>query len=242
MFTGFQPEDYWLVTAAQRVAAQRLYPEIRTFFEDLGAVLAEDGIKRSQPGWDAVWLGVGTSIAKPVDWTRSFIGRQFWPTAWPTRAPGRLGANLSLYVLFDFMNPGFECGLSIPGPGVAAAQQTWMEQLPMVATGISALGNGFDVVVDVGDVARPTRIRTPPEVDAGWLQGSLASLTNPAHLQLRCRTGALDLTIQSARQLLHDVMKGVERAELVGALRKNTAYLAEPTDLATAIVEPSSLA
>src|ERR1039457_6080787 len=34
VFTEFPMEDYWLVAAAQRVAAGRLYPQIRTFFDE----------------------------------------------------------------------------------------------------------------------------------------------------------------------------------------------------------------
>ena len=119
MFTGFPMEDYWLLTAAQRVAADRLYPQIRTFFDELTAVRgADDGVHWSQPGYKGMWLGgPSTAVSKPADWTRSFVGAPYWPAVWPPRGPAKCAVNLALYAIFDFLNPALEVGLSIPGPG-----------------------------------------------------------------------------------------------------------------------------
>lgn len=121
VFTGFQMEDYWLVTAAQRVASGRLYPQIRTFFDELTAVLADDGIDWSQPSYKGMWLGgASTSVSKPSDWTRSYAGAPYWPKAWPKRGNAKSAINLALYAIFDFLNPvgldysiapGQACGL-----------------------------------------------------------------------------------------------------------------------------------
>jgi hypothetical protein len=56
----FQPipmEDYWLMTAAQRVAVHRLYPQIRTFFDELTSLLDQDDIGWSQASYKGMWLG-----------------------------------------------------------------------------------------------------------------------------------------------------------------------------------------
>ena len=109
MFTGFQMEDYWLITAAQRVATGRLYPQIRTFFDDLTVALAADGIDWSQPSYKGMWLGgASTSVSKPSDWTRSYVGAPYWPEAWPKRGTAKSAANLALYAIFDFLNPAVE--------------------------------------------------------------------------------------------------------------------------------------
>lgn len=95
VFQGLQSEDYYLVTAATRVAADRLYPELRTFFNDLTAVLDDDGIGWSQPTYKGMWLGGGsTAVHRPAAWARSFVGAQYWPKTWPAR--GKLGTNLAL--------------------------------------------------------------------------------------------------------------------------------------------------
>jgi hypothetical protein len=59
MFNGLRPEDYYLLTAAQRVAADSLYPDIRTFFDDLTSVLQIDDVRRVQPSRNAMWLSSG---------------------------------------------------------------------------------------------------------------------------------------------------------------------------------------
>lgn len=98
VFTGFAMEDYWTVAAAQHVAAERLYPQIRTFVEELTSVLGADQVGWSQPGWRGMWLGgTSTAVTKPREWTRGHAGAQFWPKDWPTR--GKVGANLSLHRL-----------------------------------------------------------------------------------------------------------------------------------------------
>jgi hypothetical protein len=57
VFTGFPMEDYWLVTAAQRVASGRLYPQMQTFFDELTAVLGQTTFTGPSPatrgcGWE----------------------------------------------------------------------------------------------------------------------------------------------------------------------------------------------
>lgn len=210
MFKGFKAEDYWVVTSAQRIAAERLYPEIRTFFDDFGAVLDEDGVERSQPSWDAMWMGLGTSASRPVDWTRSFIARQYWPKSWPTRE--KAGANTALYALFDFVDPGFEVGLSIPGPGVAAAQSKWSDHLSELAAAITPLDSSFEFLVDGGDIARPTQVLAPSEVSEDWLQSMLSAMGTTSHLRIRRRSDALNLTVQFAREEFRTLQESVSNS------------------------------
>lgn len=139
VFTGFPMEDYWLVAAAQRVASSRLYPQMRTFFDELTVVLGTDDVQWSQPSYKGMWLGgASTSVSKPADWTRSFVGAPYWPASWPSRG-SKNAANLALYAIFDFLDPALEVGLSIPGLGAAFMQQHWAPHLPDLASQISAL-------------------------------------------------------------------------------------------------------
>jgi hypothetical protein len=226
MFNGFQPEDYWLVSAAQRVAGDRLYPQLRSFIEDLAAVLADDGIGWSQPSYRAMWMIVGTSVSKPTDWTRSFVGAQFWPETWPNRN-GRLGANLGLYAAFDFLDPALEVGLSIPGPGAALAQQQWTPHLALVAEQLATLPSGFDLAFDAGDPARPSKQVATSTVDAAWLGSVAGAAVGTSHLRLRRRTDPLSLTIQEARELLGEVRVAVESCPALWEALRSSGHLAE---------------
>ncbi|WP_164700213.1 hypothetical protein [Modestobacter sp. KNN46-3] len=201
VFNGFKPEDYWLVSAAQRVAGERVYPQVQNFVEDLAAVLDDDGIGWSQPSYRSMWLPLGASTSKPTDWTRGWVGVEFWPKEWPKRH-GKLGSHLSLYMLFDFLDPALEVGLSIPGPGVAAAQVHWQDLLAKLVVALRELPAGYELVVDPGDVSRPTRVQDAATVDEDWFSGTISVLTTTAHLRLRRRVDPLQATVQQARELM----------------------------------------
>jgi hypothetical protein len=203
LFTGFKMEDYWTVAAAQHVAGDRIYPQIRTFVDELTETLGEDDIGWSQPTWRGMWMGgSSTAVSKPKEWTRGFAGAQYWPQQWPTR--GKPGMNLALYAIFDFMEPGLELGLSIPGPGVAAAQQAWTPNLNGLAADLNGL-RGLEIVVDTGDVSRPTRVIAPGGVSEELLSGVCSVLTNTAHLRFRRRLDVSQVTVLQARDALRDV-------------------------------------
>ncbi len=203
VFTGFAMEDYWTVAAAQHVAAERLYPQIRTFVEELTSVLDANEIGWSQPGWRGMWLGgTSTAVSKPREWTRGHAGAQYWPKDWPTRR--KVGANLSLYAAFDFVDPALEVGLSIPGPGAAAAQSAWAQHLDALAEGLNKL-QGLEVVADSGEITRPTKTIEPGAVTAAGLSGISAVFVTTAHLRLRRRLDVRALSVGDARDALLDV-------------------------------------
>jgi hypothetical protein len=206
VFTGFAMGDYWLIAAAQRVASERLYLQVRTFFDELTAALGTDDVHWSQPGYKGMWLGgTSTSVGKPADWTRSFVGAPHWPAAWPSRGP-KNAANLALYAIFDFLNPALEVGLSIPGPGAAFAQQHWTPHLPDLASELSAL-NQYELALDAGDLARPNRACAATDVTEDWLTSACAAMVGPAHLRLRRRLTIETVTVQQAREALAGVQE-----------------------------------
>lgn len=205
VFSGFQMEDYWLVTAAQRVASGRLYPQIRTFFDELTVALAADGVDWSQPAYKGMWLGgVSTSVSRPSDWTRSYAGAPYWPEAWPKRGTAKSAVNLALYAIFDFLNPAVEVGLSIPGPGAAAAQQQWAPYLNDLERDLSVLDR-YELVLDAGDFARSARSVAAVDVTKEWLASACAAMVGAAHLRLRRRLDIETVTVQQVREALADL-------------------------------------
>jgi hypothetical protein len=224
VFTGFAMEDYWLMTAAQRVASERLYLQIRTFFDELTAALDTDNIHWSQPSYKGMWLGgASTSASKPSDWTRSFVGAPYWPAAWPPRGP-KNAANLALYAIFDFLNPALEVGLSIPGPGAALAQQHWTPHLPDLARELSALDR-YELVLDAGDFARPVRTCAATDLTEDWLTSACAAMVGPAHLRLRRRLTIETVTVQQAREALAGVQQACSSASALWAALHNTGHI-----------------
>jgi hypothetical protein len=226
MFTGINPEDYWLVSAAQRVADERLYPQVQTFIADLVAVLAEDGITWSQPGNRYIWANSGTSTAKPQDWLRSFLGVHLWPAGLPERnLRDSFGKNTALYVLFDFWNPALEVGLSIACPGVTVAQQSWTAHVDAVVQDCRALPDDVEIVLDTGDPARPSMVSNSRVVDVTWFEKALASAGGKSHLRFRLRSDPLNLTVQDARERLLVIKDAVASAAGLWDMLRSTGHL-----------------
>ena len=218
-------EDYWLITAAQRVASGRLYPQIRTFFDELTVALATDDVHWSQPSYKGMWLGgASTSVSKPSDWTRSYVGAPYWPKAWPNRGP-KNAANLALYAIFDFLNPALEVGLSIPGPGAAFAQQHWAPHLKDLARELSALDR-YELVLDAGDFARSVRTIAAADVTKEWLASACAEMVGAAHLRLRQRLAIETVTVQQAREALGGVQQACSSAPALWEALHNTGHIA----------------
>lgn len=223
VFKGFKAEDYWLISAAQRVAAERVYPELRTFTEDLAAVLAEDGIGWTQLSAKWVWTSSGVALNKPVDWTRSYVGPMFWPTSWPTRT--RLGAWAAIYAIFDFIDPALEVGLTIPGPGAGVAQATWTGHFPAMVSELTQLPDTFEMAFDGGDVARPTKVVNIKLLDADWLQSVASAAVGTSHLRLRLRHDPLSITVQQGRELVKSIRSAVEQCPAIWDMLRSSKHL-----------------
>ena len=228
VFTEFPMEDYWLVAAAQRVAAGRLYPQIRTFFDELTAVLGTDGVDWSQPGYKGMWLGgASTSVSKPSDWTRSYVGAPYWPKIWPQRGPAKYGVNLALYAIFDFLNLALEVGLSIPGPGAAQAQQHWTPYLPDLAKELTAL-DAHELARDTGDFARPASVTATADVTDGLLVSACTAMTGTAHLRIRRRLAVETLTVQQVREELSELQATCLAVPTLWEMLHSTGHITAP--------------
>jgi hypothetical protein len=222
LFDKVQMDDFWLLTAAQHAAADRLYPKLRSFFDDLTGILDEDGIGWSQASYKGMWLGgASTSVSKPTEWTRSFVGAQYWPKAWPSR--GKAGTNLALYCLFDFVDPAVEIGLSIPGPGSAAAQEKWAPYATTLAD--VARDNDLEVRIDVGDIAKPRHSVRSTDVTDEWLTSRYSDLIGTAHFRLCTRLEVQSITVEAARQAIGSLKTTLESAPKVFEMAASTGHV-----------------
>jgi hypothetical protein len=68
----------------------------------------------------------------------------------------------------------------------------------------------YELVIDSGDVARPTRAHDAATVEEDWFNGAMAALTTTAHLRVRRRVDPLQATVQQARELLLAVRDDLE--------------------------------
>ncbi len=232
VFEGFDAEDFWLVTAAQRVAARRLYPQISTFVQELTGLLDEDGIAW---GWPVkgMWATNGLGWTRPQDWTRDFLAAPYWPNDWPQRTKTDA---IALYVLFDFINPAVEVGY-VQSPANTAAQQKWQPHLAALAGQLGGLGDDWSVVVDSGDWTAPAAQLPAHEADARWLEG----LGGYTHLRL-CRR--LDFTTvtttQVVREALAQVKAAVEACPALAAMLHDSGQLQPRAQASSPISAASS--
>ena len=91
VYTGIDEEDWWLVSAAQRTARKRVYPQIAALARELQQTLEPDGI-----GWgtseDKVEHYHSFSLNLPASWARSYLQRpRGQQTSPPRAAAGRGG-------------------------------------------------------------------------------------------------------------------------------------------------------
>jgi hypothetical protein len=195
VFSGFQMEDYWLVTAAQRMASGRVYPQIRTFFDELTVALAADGVDWSQPAYKGMWLGgVSTSVSRPSDWTRSYAGATYGQTHGLNGGLRKRHSILPCMQYSTSLNPAVEIGLSIRGPGAAAAQQQWAPYLNDLERDLSVLDR-YELVLDAGDFARSARSVAAVDVTMEWLASVCSAMVGAAHLRLRRRLEIETVTV-----------------------------------------------
>jgi hypothetical protein len=129
-------------------------------------------------------------------------------------------------VAFDFVNPALEIGLSIPGPGASAAQKTWGKHVDVVATQLHDLPGNFEVVFDVGDLARPTKVVSVADIDTPWLAAAASGAVNTSHLRVRSCVDPLSLTVQEAREKVVALKHAMEQCPAVWDMLRSSGHLA----------------
>ena len=138
MFKGFRDEDYWIVSAAQRVAAERVYPAIATFAKQLNERVPEVGL-RWGPSEQGVVNYHSTSLQYPHEWARSYIQLPYWAKDWPERR----GFWATLHVLFDFLDSSVAIGYLQKVPSVAMARKRWLPTVEELTAAIVSLPESY---------------------------------------------------------------------------------------------------
>jgi hypothetical protein len=167
VFTGFNQEDYWVVAAGTRIAADRIYPAIATFAEELYEQCVPLGITRGAREKKIV-TNLSASLGNPHLWGVTYINVPLWSEAWPER---RRSVNAMLFVQFPLTEPVLRVGyrLSIN----PKRKDAWHRYVPDLVRGL-AEADGYEVAVmrypDLGAIAE--RINTADLTDA-WLRNAI---------------------------------------------------------------------
>ena len=148
MFEGFRDEDYWVVSAAQHIAAERVYPAIATFAKQLNEKVNDIGL-RWGPNDQGVVQYQSLSLQYPWDWARSYIQLPYWANDWPQRR----GFWASLYVLFDFVDSSIAIGYLQKVPSVATAKIRWVPKAEEIASSVRSLPSGYQAAFSSSNYA-----------------------------------------------------------------------------------------
>ncbi|MCI2237065.1 hypothetical protein MO973_40430 [Paenibacillus sp. TRM 82003] len=224
VFNGFDATDYQQVADAHRVAAERLYPAISTFVQELTTRLEDDGIAWGWPQ-KGLWTAGGLGWQRPQEWARDHFAAAYWPTAWPRRTIK--SDRIALYVLFDFVRPGVEVGYVQEPPTWAAVQRSWSPHHADLADQLNALdGSQFALVVDAGDWTAPATEVPVGEVSAALL-GQLSAYN---HLRLARRLAVEEVTApEVVREAVLQVREAVEACPAFTAMLFASGQLAAPS-------------
>ncbi len=213
VFEGFEPEDYWLVTAAARVGVARVFPSIATLAEELSGLLAEDDIV-----WGAtekgVWSFRSLSVGNPGNWGTTYIMLPFWPTTWPARSGKSI--QVVLYVMFDFVNPAVEVGYFQATTAYSTAKNSWQPLAADLATEIARLPAEYQVSVSDGDYTNREEFRSAPEVEGDWLAEAVAT-----HRRITIARRLPIDTVTSAETLRAMIVEDAARFGAMPVIRKS---------------------
>ena len=183
MYTGIDEEDWWLVSAAQRTARKRVYPQIAALARELQQTLEPDGI-----GWgtseDKVEHYHSFSLNLPASWARSYLQLPLWPADFATQGRGRSWW-ATFQVLFDFLNAEVTIGYLTRPQTVTEAKQAWIPAASEMLDAIRDLPGDWVLSTSHGNYASLERTKHPRE----WSDAELVeSLSKPAcHLVVERR-------------------------------------------------------
>jgi hypothetical protein len=226
VFEGFEAEDYWLVTSAQRVAIKRVYPAISTLVVELRSLLPADQISW---GWPqaGMWAHGGYGCQNPQDWAKTLVAA-FWPNHWSRRTSKKSPDHIALYVMFDFFNPAVEVGyVQSPPSTPAAVPPSWRQHFDTLADQLAGIKNsGYTVAADNGDWPKPFAETPATAATAQWLSG-LGPFT---HLRLHRRLDVADVTTTLVRETMLEVRDVVDACPALHEALRSTNQLAPAAD------------
>lgn len=174
MFEPFNPEDYWLINSANRVAAKRVFPAIAAFADELLSHL--DGHMTWGGADQGIWNYRSLGRTSPSSWPFSYVMLPFWPTDWPKR----IGTQAALVAMFNLREPRLEVGWFQSAKTISTAKTHWAPLADRLAEAFSTLGPDHLVTLasaSIGDYANRDEFRQADARDAVWLEANLAKYT-----------------------------------------------------------------
>lgn len=109
VFNGFNQEDYWVVAAGTRIAADRIFPAIATFMQELYEQCADDQLVPGTPESKMV-TSRSDSLSKAHLWGTTHVNAPLWARDWPKR---KKAVNALLFVQFPLTEPMIRVGFRI---------------------------------------------------------------------------------------------------------------------------------
>ncbi|MDN7121465.1 hypothetical protein INN71_08685 [Nocardioides sp. ChNu-153] len=190
VYTGIELEDWWLVSAAQRTARERVYPQVAALARELQQSLEPDGVR-----WgvreDKIVHHHSTSLGLPASWARSYLQLPFWPRDFPVKGRGTSWW-ATFHVLLDFLQGDISVGYLTRPQTVTAARTDWAALVPQLLRATHSLDASWRITTSHGNLAVPDQSTHPGE----WREEELrASIARPAsHIVLERRVALPDLT------------------------------------------------
>jgi hypothetical protein len=236
VFEGFRDEDYWVVSAAQHIAAERVYPAIATFAKQLNEKVNDIGI-RWGPNDQGVVQYQSLSLQYPWDWARSYIQLPYWANDWPQRR----GFWASLYVLFDFVDSSIAIGYLQKVPSVATAKIRWVPKAEEIASSVRSLPSGYQAAFSSSNYAANRISMSSAELTAGVV---VEQVQRPAaNLRLERRLTVRELQdVEQAVTLLSETKRMIdERPGLFAVILpfpSDSGLDVAPTDPAEDVADP----
>lgn len=199
MFEGFEIEDYLLVTSAQRVAANRLYPVIAQLTRELSGSVADDGVVYSNTSPNAIARWGSLHLSNTGFWTNAYFMAPYWSTNW-SKPPKELIAGL--FAMFNFWLPEIQVGFFFQ-PKSASARPAWLAKVPELLQEVRSLPLTLNIVSDPDGWTRTEELRPRDEVTEEWLSQVISS-----GLHLRFHR-SLSLQEVTSVAVLRDALLGI---------------------------------
>ena len=236
VFEGFRDEDYWIVSAAQRVAAERVYPAIATFAKQLNEKVGEVGL-RWGPNDQGVVQYQSLSLQYPWAWARSYIQLPYWANAWPPRR----GFWASLYVLFDFVDSSIAIGYLQKVPSVATAKIRWLPEAEEIASAVRSLPSGYQAAFSDSNYAYNRVSMLSTELTADVVREQVHRPATNLRLERRLTVRELQ-DVEQAVTLLAETKRLIDERPVLFAVLlpspSDTALDIAPTDPAEDVADP----
>jgi hypothetical protein len=166
MFDGFELRDYWIVTAAQRVAAESLYPQVANAVLELNQSVNEDGLRYANTSRNAIAHWQSLQLSSPDYWGKTYVLAPYWASSWGEPIVSN-EVTAALFVIFNFWNPQVEVGFLLQP--TTSDRERWVGKAGELAAALASLAPPWRVVSDPGGWTRTAEAHDPSELDEAFV-------------------------------------------------------------------------